>query len=198
MKAKNTQKKILIESKAKPIKKIDPKQLQEQEGLFSQADSISPINKKIDKAEIIQLTSGEFVNVDEYVDEHFYAEVATHFYKIFYNLIADLLGISREEMKPFRKPYVVALLKNKLIYGRFPNAIQKKIYARNPYIGYCTRKYWNYQTLTKTGDLSLRDFINDFQILGESVLGNNGNLKIFIIEYCKKYQLPIQLELFDL
>lgn len=178
------------------VKKVDPKFQEEQQMLFTQADDISPINKKIDKAEIIELKGGEYVNIDEYIAEN-YAEASTHFFRDFYNCIADLLGVSRDVMKPFKKISIVPLLKRQLIYGRFPNAVQIKIYKKNPYTGYCTRQYWNYQLLTIKGDLLLRGFICDFQASAQRVIEQNGNLKTFINEYCREFGLPIQMELFQ-
>jgi hypothetical protein len=189
---------LLENEQQKKVIIVDPKKLQEQEQLFSEADLISPANKKIDKAEIIQLNNNSFLNVDEYVDDNYYSGKAKHFYKeSFYYPLADLIGVERKEMDRFVKRRIVALLKGKLLYGRFPNAIQRKISARNPYTGYCTRSYFNYQTLTKKGDLSLREFINDFENILESVLLNKGNLKTFIIEYSSKFKIPIQPDFFD-
>lgn len=180
----------------KKIREVNPKHIEEQQELFSKADQISPANKKIDKAEIIQLRDGSYLNIDDFVSNT-YAEKSTHFYKNeFYYPIAELLGESRQIMDPFVKPIIVPKLKRALIYGRFPNAIQRRIYQRNKYISYYQRRYYNYQILTKKGDIELRQFICDFEEEMALVLNNGGNLKDFILSYSKKYKLPIQLELF--
>jgi len=91
-----------------------------------------------------QTAGGEVINVAKYVSET-YAGKSIHFYPIFYNLIADLMGESRDIMIPFVKPLIVPMLKRLLVYGRFPNAVQRKIYSQNPYTGYCCeipKYYW--------------------------------------------------------
>lgn len=188
--------KLLPENEQKKkVKKIKPEHKQEQEELFKKSDQISPANKKIDTNEFVQL-NGDIFNIDDYIRKNFVGK-ATHFYRSFYYLIADLLGVSRELMKPFVKPLIVPLLKRILIYGRFPNAVQIRLYKRNPYTGYCTRTYWNYQWLTQKADSKLRDFIVDFEREGQKVLDNNGDMKTFITEYCRQFNIPIQLDLFD-
>lgn len=185
------------EKKQKKIKKIDPQHEQEQQQLFTKADAISPANKKSQKELDIELRGGTAINIDEYVREN-YVEKATHFFRdTFYFPIADLLGISRDYMRTFVKPLIVPMLKRVLIYGRFPNAIQRKIYKKNPYTGYCTRSYWNYQFLTIKADDQLRGFINDFETELTEVLKANGDIKKFITQYCEKFHIPIQLNLFE-
>lgn len=194
---KKNKRKVLPEGeKKKRIKKLDPKHQQEQEQLFSQADSISPINKQINKAEIVELNNGEQINITEYILENYVEEKSTHFFECFYFLIADLMGVSRGVMKTFIKPLIVPLLKRYLIYGRLPDAVQRRLYKKNPYTGYCTRSYWNYQYLTKKADLMVIGFIDDFQKEGERVLAANGDIKAFIIAYGKKFNVSIQPELF--
>lgn len=136
------------------------------------------------------------VNVADFVSE-LYADKKTHYYKSFYNLIADLLGESHEIMKPFRKKRIVAVLKRMFIWGRFPNAVQAKIYSKNKYTGFCTRDYWNYQLLTKTADGMCFDYIREFEETAVEVLSKNGRLKEFIVEHSIKCGLPIQLDAFD-
>lgn len=198
MNKKRQTKTIAPKNKQSPIvKPIDPKHLQEQEELFKESDRISPVSKKIDKAEIVTVTTigGEVINIADYIAET-YAGKSTHFYPSFYNLIADLMGVSREVMIPFVKPPIVPALKRLLIYGRFPNAVQRKIYSNNPYTGYCTRDYYNYQLLTKEADALCVKYIEEFEITAEEVLLRNGILKDFIIEHSIKCGLPIQLDLF--
>jgi hypothetical protein len=181
----------------KKVKKINPKHQEEQEKLFSEADQISPVSKKIDKAEIVKTIGGEVINVADYVEDNYVTGKSTHYFKPFYNAIADLLGLSHDVMKPFRKLRIVALLKRKFVWGRFPNTVQQKIYKRNPYTGYCTRTYWNYQVITKKADTLSREYIKDFEETAKKVLENNGRMKEFIIEHSTKCGLPIQLEFFE-
>ncbi len=185
---------LLPESeKQKKVKKIEPKQEQEQNHLLYQADAISPANKKINR---VELRNGDVIDIDAYILEN-YAEKSTHFFPSFYNLIADLLGVSRDVMKSFVKPAIVPLLKRAFIYGRLPFLVQKRLYEKNPYTGFCTREQFNYQWLTTSADLEVRDFIKDFEDEGEKILANKGNMKAFIAHYSKKFNLSFQLEMFD-
>lgn len=184
------------QSKKLKKKVLDPKQRQEQEELLFQADAISPVNKVINRPEIVQLSNGTLLNVDDYIAET-YAGKSTHFYlESFYFPIADLAGIPRDAMKNFIKPLIVPMLKRFLLYGRFPNAVQAKLYKKNKYTGYYSRSYWNYQWLTKEADLKLKEFISQFELEAERVLAAGGNLEAFITDYCTKYKLPIQLDMF--
>lgn len=195
---KDEQKKKIVPEgkKAKKVKKVDPKYQEEQENLFSEADQISPVSKKINKIEIVTI-GGEEINVGEYVEDNYITGKSTHYFKPFYIAIADLLGLSHEVMKPFRKLRIVALLKRKFVWGRFPNAVQQKIYKRNPYTGYCTRTYWNYQVITKKADILSKDYIKDFEETAKNVLENKGRMKEFIIEHSTKCGLPVQLDFFE-
>jgi len=195
---KTNKKKILPqEEQKKRVKKIKPEQQQEQEYLLFQADSISPAKKRIDLNEI-ELNSGEKINLDDYILENYITEKSTHFYKQFYFLIADLLCIDHERMKKFIKPLIVPFLKKYLIYARFPNKVQQRLYSRNKYTGFYSRICWNYQWLTRNADLELRDFISQFEKDAEEVLKSGGNMKKFIEDYCQKYNLPVQQEIFEL
>jgi len=199
MKEENKKKRKIVPTneQKKQVKKFDPKQQQELDDLVFKADLISPANKKIDKVEIVELRSGGIINIDEYIREN-YIEKSTHFFlESFYFPIADLAGISRDAMRQFVKPLIVPLLKKFLLYGRFPNAVQERLYKKNKYTGYYSRQHWNYQWLTKKADAELREFITQFEDEAERVLAANGNLKTFIVEYCRKYHLAIQPEIFE-
>jgi hypothetical protein len=174
------------------IKIAPPKHLQEQEGLFAKADAISPASKKIDESEIVKLRGGEEINLAQYISEN-YAEAATHFYKPFYQALAQLFSVDPIVMERYRKPHFVPVFKNSFIYARFPQRVIERIHEKNPYVGYCKRKYKNYQCLTIAADEQLREYIMQVQ----TIIEMSDNVKDFIILYCTKYNLPIQLNLFE-
>lgn len=192
MKEKKQKKILPSENQNKPLKKADPKHQQEQENLFSKADAISPANKKIDEDEIVHLQGGTDINISEYIREN-YAQASTHYFKTFYLSLADLFGVDPKVMVYYRKPHFVPVFKNSFIYARFPQRVVDRMHEKNPYISYCKRRYKNYQCLTIKADEELREYIWQ----AHTMIDDCSSVKEFIIAYCTKYSLPIQLDLFD-
>lgn len=197
MKDDSKKKKVIpVQGQVRKVKKVDPKEQLEQEQLFVESDKISPVNKKIDKKEIVKTVGGEEINISDYIAET-YAGKSTHFFPSFYNLIADLLGVSHEVMKQFVKPLIVPQLKRAFIYGRLPFLVQQRLYQKNPYTGYCTRDQFNYQWLTKDADVVLRGYIKDFEDEGKKILLSGGNMQDFIAHFGAKFNLSFQIDMFE-
>jgi len=141
----------------------------------------------------VQFINGSEIDLDEYIDENFITERKTHYFKPFYLSLADLFGVDAKVMEIFRKPRFVPKFKNYFILGRFPQPVVNRLKAKNKYVGYF-RKYYYYQLITKKADAEYRNFIWQAQ---EMAILYKGQPKRFIVEYCTKYGLSIQLDLFD-
>src|ERR1700677_3208411 len=132
MKKEQKKKKIIVPgNQKKHVKKIDPKQIEEQESLLFRADELSPAQKKINKDEIIELRSGLPLNISAYVRDNF-VKHSVHFFKPFFYAFADVYGLERSVMDTYVKPGCVPRFINRYIYGRFPNAVLKRIRQKNP------------------------------------------------------------------
>ena len=193
-------KNILPENKQdkqdKKVKKVDPKHQEEQEELFKKSDDISPISKKLNKAEVTYTTrGGEEINVADYVEEHYFTGKSTHYWRdLFYYPLADMFGVPRKVMDNFVKPYFVPVFKNAFILSRFPHKVVNRIHERNGYIFFWNRKYFHYQVMTKKADADYRLFIKQAQDIFSRE--PKPTVKEFIKEYCAKYNVPEQLNLF--
>jgi len=180
------------------VKKVDPKHIQEQELLFTKADLISPINKKIDPIEIVKTIGGQEINLNEYIEVNYinYTGQDTHFTREqFYYPLADMFGVDRKLMDNFIRPHFVPVFKNNFIISRFPQKVVSHIREKNKYIAYCRRGFFHYQLMTKKADSDYRLYIGQVQ----AIINRNPQptLKEFIIEYCTEYHLAIQLDMFD-
>lgn len=194
---KNEKEKKVInanEEQQQEVKKLSPDQLREQEQLFADSDLISPANKQIKEAELIQTLGGDVINLDEYVEANYVTKQNTHYFKdLFYYPLADIFGVSREVMDRYVKPHFVPIFKNNFILARFPRKVVNRIQGKNKYISYCRRKYHHYQIMTKKADDQYRLYIYQAQ----EIMKDKSSIKDFIIEYCTKYHLSIQLDLFE-
>jgi hypothetical protein len=197
MKKDQKKKKIILpDNIKKPVKKIDPKQTEEQENLLFKAKQLSPANKKINKVEIVQLKGGDEINLDEYVNEHYITGQSTHYFRDqFYYPLADMFGVPRKVMDEFVKPYFVPAFKNAFILSRFPQRVIDRIHERNPYIYYWNRRYFHYQVITKKADAEYRLFISQVQEIVNRE--PKPSFKEFMDEYCEKYKVVKQLNLFE-
>jgi hypothetical protein len=196
---KNDKKKkkiILPDNSKKQVKKVDPKQSEEQEQLIFKIKKLSPANKKINKAEIVKLRGGDEINIDEYVNENYITGKSTHYFRDqFYYPLADMFGVSRKVMDEFVKPYFVPAFKNAFILSRFPQKVINRIHEKNPYIYCWNRRYFHYQVITKKADAEYRLFISQAQEIFNRE--QKPTVKEFINEYCTKYNVPMQLNLFE-
>jgi hypothetical protein len=196
---KNDKKKkkiILPDNSKKQVKKFDPKQSEEQEQLIFKIKKLTPANKKINKAEIVKLRGGEEINIDEYVNENYITGKSTHYFRDqFYYPLADMFGVSRKVMDEFVKPYFVPAFKNAFILSRFPQKVINRIHEKNPYVYYWNRRYFHYQVITKKADAEYRLFISQAQEIFNRE--QKPTVKEFINEYCTKYNVPMQLNLFE-
>lgn len=191
---KKKKKIILPNTSKKKVKKVDPKQKEEQEQLIFKIKKLSPANKKVNRDEIVSLRGGDKINLDEYINENFITGRSTHYFKPFYLTLAALFCVDPSVMERFVKPVFVPIFKLKFILGRFPQRTQDRLKQKNKYSGYFKRKYYFYQLVTKKGDAEYRNFIKEAE---EMAVLHKGDLKGFIVAYCSKYGLPIQLNLFD-
>jgi hypothetical protein len=197
---KDEQKKKIVPGSKTPqkVKKVDPKHQEEQEKLFSEADKISPVSKKINKVEIVKTIGGDEINLAEYVEENYvnFKGKSTHYFRdLFYYPLADMFGVPRKVMDDFMKPYFVPAFKNAFILSRFPQKVVARIHEKNPYIYYWNREFFHYQVMTKKADADYRLFISQAQ----EIFSRNPKptIKEFMKEYCEKYKVPMQLNLFD-
>ncbi len=192
-------KKILPENKvSKKVKKVHPKDLEEQKKLFRDADQISPVSKKINKSEIFTNRGGEEINVDDYVEKNYinYTGKSTHYFRDhFYYPLADMFGVPRKVMDEYVKPYFVPVFKNAFILSRFPQKVINHIHENNKYVFLCSRKYFHYQIMTKKADADYRLFIAQAQEIFSK--DPKPTLKQFMNEYCATYHVPMQLNLFE-
>lgn len=115
------------------------------------------------------------------------------FPKEFYEEIYRLNGWDQVLARQFRKKREVALWTRELIYGRFNKETVIQIEQRNPYIGFCTRRFYHHQFLTPEGALVLS------QILQEAVelMSTHKTWKEFRKDYLLRYKLAYQMSLFE-
>ena len=154
------------EEQSKKVKKVDPKDQQEQENLFSEANRISPISKKIDKDEI-HFIGGTVMTWKELLEAHF------KFKKFISDKIRSREFTFREEiyrqwrrlkgwdMDSKSRPMLFAYYTVRDIYGSLPREIYSTLEQLNDYIypGAGIRVYRYCQLLTKECHDEVRSII---------------------------------------
>ncbi len=154
------------EQQSKKVKKVDPKHQEEQENLFSEADLISPVSKKIDKDEI-HFLGGTVTTWEKLHEAHL------KFKRIISDKIRNWeLTFPEEIYRQWRKlngwdmdsksrPMVFAHYTVRDIYGSLPREIYSTLDDLNEYIypGASIRKYKYCQLLTRECHKEVRKII---------------------------------------
>lgn len=150
----------------KKVRKVNPKHKEEQERLFSEADQISPVSKKIDKEEI-HLIGGTVTTWKELLEAHL------KFKRFISNKIRDWeLTFPEEIYRQWRRlkgwdmdsktrPMIFAYYTVRDIYGSLPREIYSTLDELNDYIypGAAIRVYRYCQLVTKECHEEVRGII---------------------------------------
>jgi P63C domain len=193
MKSQKKSKKIDIKySIGKQVKKATPKQIEEQENLLFKAKQLSPANKVKKTDQIIERRGAAPLNVSAYVRNHI-TEHSVHFFKPFFYAIADVFLLDRHVMDTYVKPKCVPRFINRYVYGRFPNAVLRRIREKNPLLEDFTRESKNFQFLTDYADRLLRQYIED----AIRVLRASRSYKEFREKFVQEFGIANQTELFE-
>lgn len=115
------------------------------------------------------------------------------FPKEFYEGIYRLNGWDQELAKQFRKKREVAVWTRELIYGRFNKEVVSQIEQRNPYVGYCVRRFYHHQFLTSEGALFLSRILNE----AVELMLTHTTWREFRKDYLLRYKLGYQMSLFE-
>lgn len=99
------------------------------------------------------------------------------------------LAVPAEGMR--RRPHIMAVYTNAIIYQRFPKEVLPMLQERNPYISMGLRLHKHHQLLTAEGRLRLKGYIND----ALEVMGRCNTWTEFVAQYCTKYGLPYQVKM---
>lgn len=91
-----------------------------------------------------------------------------------------------------KKPWIVGRYTNEIIYYRFAAEVLPFLRIINPYIIYGKRQYKHHQYLTSGARIKLTRFISE----AVEEMKKCGDWNEFRIKYCKKYNVPYQLNLF--
>ena len=148
------------------VKKLNPKDEEEQRRLFDEADQISPVSKKIDKEEI-HFLGGKVKTWQELIDAHL------KFKKFISNKVRDWqLTFPEEIYRQWRRlngwdmdsnvrPMLFAYYTKRDIYGSLPREVYSNLDVLNKYIypGAGTRIYRHCQLLTKGCHKDVREII---------------------------------------
>ena|ERR1700722_17299399 len=192
MKNPNKKKSIIPDDTKKQVKKATPKQIEEQENLLFKAKQLSPANKKINKDDILELRSGIPLNLSAYVRNNL-VEHSVHFFRPFFYAIADIFVLDRIVMDSYVKPKCVPRFINRYVYGRFPNAVLRRIREKNPLLEDFSREYKNFQFLTEYADRLLRQYIEE----AIRVLRASKSYKEFREKFVHEFGVANQTELFE-
>jgi hypothetical protein len=87
-----------------------------------------------------------------------------------------------------RPPFI-----NRYVYGRFPNAVLRRIREKNPLLFDFSRAYKNFQFLTVYADNLLRIYIQDTL----SCMKESKSYEDFRGRFVKKFGLPNQTQWFE-
>ncbi|WP_438944868.1 P63C domain-containing protein [Sediminibacterium sp.] len=144
--------------------------------------------------EIIQLIGGSAINLPKLSD--FIAkskqQYVPTFPQEFYTEIDRLNGWVRPKETRHQKPPIVGRWTKELIYGRFPKEVLPVIEQLNPYMGFGARLDKHFQWLTPGARCKLESFISQaIEVMKISITWYE-----FKVNYCKKYNLPMQIDLF--
>ncbi|PWG78056.1 P63C domain-containing protein [Pararcticibacter amylolyticus] len=110
----------------------------------------------------------------------------------FFRLLGDLFNWTEEERRNFRKPRIVALTINEVIYKRFPEGLLEYVQMHNRYIGYCLRRTKNYKLLNDDGILRLEKYIDDANM----IMPKCSDYYTFRVKMFEQFGVSYQMDLF--
>ena len=113
----------------------------------------------------------------------------------YYDRLFAMTGLKKSEKDPHYKPGIFAYYTEKYIYDRFNiRNLMEELRERNPFItGSSMREFKHYRFFNDPNYRKLQGFISDFIAFSE---GYDLKMYQFDIDYCKKYNLTTDGDLF--
>lgn len=144
---------------------------------------------------ILDLRGGKQFSLKDHTD--FLAERIADYFPLFtpqyYEQIFRLNDWSIDKAKEYRKPPIVAIWTNEIIYGRFPDGLLPYIQRMNGFVAYNTRLFKHFQFLTDEGRVKVCQFISE----ATNMMTSCKRWQEFRINYCREYGVPFQGNLFE-
>jgi hypothetical protein len=166
MREDDKKKKIVPGSKQdKKEKKVNPKHQEEQEKLFSDADQISPVSKKLDKIEKIELLNGSVTTWPELVEAHLKLKkfISNKLRSWEFTFPEEIYRQWRKlngwDMNSKNRPMIFAFYTVRDVYGSLPREVYKTLDGINEFIYPGIRMYRYCQLVTEECHEDVRKII---------------------------------------
>jgi hypothetical protein len=105
----------------------------------------------------------------------------------------EIFRLNNWPWDPARRPHIVAVWTNEIIYARFKKDVLPTLQTLNPFTELGIRNYKHFQWLNEDGHKLLEGFILD----AVRVMKTSSSWYEFRMKYGKEFNLPVQIKMWE-